>query len=726
MSFSKDGIVQGPQEAFATAVRLHQSGRVAEAERLYRQILQADPRHCDALHMLGVLAMQVGQHPAAVQLISQAIAENGRVPAFHNNLGNALKGWGRFEEALAAYGKALACAPDHAGAHYNLAVTLQDLGRMKEAASSYRRTLVAQPEHAEAQHNLGNILAGTGDAAGAIAHYRRALALRPRHPDALCNLGNALILQGRTEEAASLFEKVLSFQPGHAKSLCGLGIIRLRLARAEEAAYFCRRAILSEPNFLNAHVTLGGALNESEHREEAANICRRAALLDPLSPEAQLALAVAFIPVAPTTEKESARAGERFMQALDGLEEWDETHPGRLGAAIGTSQPFHLAYRPHDVTAPLIRYGSLAGSAASAFWKVPSWQRRGTSKIRLGVVSGHMRTHPVWDILLKGIVAHLDRGRFELFLYHTGQITDAETQWARDKADRFIQGPMQIKGWLDRLSEDRPDILFYPEIGMDPVSGALAALRLAPVQAASWGHPVTTGLPSIDLYFSGELLEGAGADAHYREKLIRLPGTGVCTEPAPAASARWEGAGRGVMKFALCQQPLKFDPAHDRLLARIARQAGASEFWLANSKTHAWASERLLARLAAAFRAEGLDPDAHLRSFSWMDRESFNGFLDAMDVSLDCPAFSGYTTAWQAIHRGLPVVTLEGAFLRQRLAAGLLRQIGQADGVCQTEDAYLEAALRRDTRIPKEAASLADGNRAAVDAFAKSLIGALG
>jgi predicted O-linked N-acetylglucosamine transferase (SPINDLY family) len=714
------------RELFATAVGLHQSGRVAEAERLYRQILQADSRHCDALHMLGVLALQVGRHQAAVDLIGQAIVENKRVPAFHNNLGNALKGLGRIEAALAAFSDALRCAPGHAGAHYNLAVTLQELGRTGEAALSYRRTLAVQPEHTDAQHNLGTLLAATGDWAEAAAQFRRALALRPRHANTLCNLGNVLTLQGRDGEAALLFETALSVQPTHAKSLCGLGLIRLRLARIEEAASFQRRAILAEPDFVDSYIALGRALGETSHRKDAANACRRAALLRPESPEAQLSLAIASIPIAPTTEQASLGAAGSFMTALDALEAWDTAYPGRLGGAIGSSQPFHLAYRPHDVTAPLIRYGALAGAAASAFWKVPSWQRRGGAKIRLGVISGHVRTHPVWDMLVKGIVSDLDREHFELFLYHTGSIIDAETEWARRAADHFFQGPLPTRGWLEQLGEDRPDILYYPEVGMDPVAGVLAPLRLAPLQAAGWGHPVTTGLPTIDLFFSGDLLEGSDADAHYSEKLIRLPGTGLCTSPAPHASVRWEGSAPEILKFALCQQPLKFDPAHDRLLARIAKRTGPCEFWLAHSKTHAWASDALLSRLATAFRAEGLDPDSHLRRFSWMDRAGFNGFLDAMDVSLDCPAFSGYTTAWQAVHRGLPIVTLEGEFLRQRLAAGLLRQIGEMAGVCRTEEAYVEAALGRPRRIPPETASRANGNRAAVDAFAEALISALG
>jgi predicted O-linked N-acetylglucosamine transferase (SPINDLY family) len=345
----------------------------------------------------------------------------------------------------------------------------------------------------------------------------------------------------------------------------------------------------------------------------------------------------------------------------------------------------------------------------------------------------------VWDVVLRGIVAHLDRQRFDVVLYHTGSMTDQETTWAKGRVDRFVQGPRSTRAWLHEVARDRPDVMFYPEVGMDPATCALAALRLAPLQVAGWGHPVTTGLPSIDLFVSGELLEGAGAERHYRERLIPLPGTGVCTDLAPVQPRPWGSPARqgNCIRFALCQQPIKFDPADDVLLTRIAKAVGPSEFWLAAPKKLHWATARLRNRLAAAFRAEGLDPDAHLRVMPWLSRDQFAGFLDEMDVFLDCPAFSGYTTAWQAIHRGIFIVTLEGEFLRQRLAAGLLRQIGRTDGIASSADQYVQiAALRaaesRDSgqqtqrrESIRRAATQAEGNRAAVSAFEQALIDAL-
>jgi predicted O-linked N-acetylglucosamine transferase (SPINDLY family) len=297
-----------------------------------------------------------------------------------------------------------------------------------------------------------------------------------------------------------------------------------------------------------------------------------------------------------------------------------------------------------------------------------------------------------------------------------------------------------MKAWLDEVAQDRPDVMFYPEVGMDPATCALAALQLAPLQVAGWGHPVTTGLPSMNLFLSGEYLEGRGAEQHYCETLFRLPGTGVCTELPAVQAQRWSGPDRhrDVVRFALCQQPIKFDPADDVLLARIAKEAGPSEFWLASPKALHWATAKLRNRLAAAFRAEGLDPNAYLRVMPWLPYDQFAGFLDEMDIYLDCPAFSGYTTAWQAIHRGLPIVTWEGDYLRQRLAAGLLRQIGKTDGIAASRDQYVQIAIRwaHDCRRSdlwaarreemRRASPRADGNRAAVRSFEQALIGAVG
>jgi protein O-GlcNAc transferase len=730
----------GMQQVFAAAMGHHQAGRLNEAERLYLQVLRADPRHADALHFLGVLAHQIGRHDMAVDLIGRAIAQNGQVPAFHNNLGNALKAQGKLQEAASSYTAALSHDPNHVGALFNLGLVLQMQHKLEAAAASYRRALSLKPDYAEAHGNLGNTLQAQSKLEEAVACYGRALKYRPNYAEVHSNLGNVLMAQGKYAEAAASHGRALTHKADYAEAHNNLGLVLLEQGNVDAAVASYRRALTHRPTYVEAHNNLGNALREQGQRAEAAASYQRALVLDPDNTEARLGLANAMIPVFADTVIDSSTATQEFARSLEELTAWSHANAGKLGKSLGASQPFYLAYRPVDVTALLSRYGDLICAEAQVHWQA-GIAARGTvrsprERVRIAVVSGQVRQHPVWDVVLRGIVAHLDRRRFDLVLYHTGSITDEETTWAKSHVDRFVQGPRSTRAWLDEVARDRPDVMFYPEVGMDPATCALAALRLAPLQVAGWGHPVTTGLPSMDLFVSGELLEGTGAERHYREKLIRLPGTGVCTDLGPVQSQPWDRPARqgNCVRFALCQQPIKFDPAHDVLLTRIAKAVGPCEFWLAAPKKLHWATARLRTRLAAAFSAEGLDPDAHLRVIPWLSRDQFAGFLDEMDVFLDCPAFSGYTTAWQAIHRGIPIVTLEGEFLRQRLAAGLLRQIGITDGIASSTDQYVQiAALRaqesRDSaqraarrESMRRAATQADGNRAAVSAFEQALI----
>jgi len=341
------------------------------------------------------------------------------------------------------------------------------------------------------------------------------------------------------------------------------------------------------------------------------------------------------------------------------------------------------------------------------------------------------------------LLENLDRRKFEVVLYHLGHSEDDQTAIAKSLADhwRDASNVGNSGGWLGALTADRPDIILYPEIGMDHRTLSLATQRLAPLQVTSWGHPITTGLPTIDLFFSGEMLEPSDADAHYRERLVKLPGTGCCTTPmevTPGELAELEAklAMRPGTRFVIPQMPFKFDPADDMLYVRIAAAVGDSIFILLRSAEFPWATDLVYARLSQTFRENGLIPERHLLVIPWLTREKFCSLLDLCDIYLDCPSFSGYTTAWQAIHCGLPVVTRDGKFMRQRLAAGLLRKIGITETIATSADHYWTIATRlaeecRDSsrrsarrqsiisRAPR-----ADNDIGVVRAFEKSLIDA--
>jgi predicted TPR repeat methyltransferase len=199
--------------AFAEAVTHQRAGQLRPAKRIYERILRGQPKHADALHLLGVLESQAGRHGAAVGLINKAIRINPHYAESHYNLGNTLTARGDVDGAVASYRRAIEITPTYAKAHYNLGNALHERGRPDEAIASYERAIEIDPNHAKAHFNLGKALAGQGRPDEAIASYRRAVAGNPGSEKAHRNLGDLLMDQGRPDEALASYQRARAINP---------------------------------------------------------------------------------------------------------------------------------------------------------------------------------------------------------------------------------------------------------------------------------------------------------------------------------------------------------------------------------------------------------------------------------------------------------------------------------------------------------------------------------
>jgi len=206
----------------------HQAGRLGEAERVYRRILELDAQHAEGLHLLGMVAFQTGQCDAAAELISRAILRNGTEDRYFTNLGNVLQGQGRLEEAVSCYRRALQLNPGSGAAQGNLGLALQFLNKLEEAAESFERALDLVPQVAVTYTNLGNVRQAQGRLEEAAACHKRALALEPRNPEAWCNLGSVLDLQGRMPESEAAYDHALELKPDFGVALFNRSLLYLR------------------------------------------------------------------------------------------------------------------------------------------------------------------------------------------------------------------------------------------------------------------------------------------------------------------------------------------------------------------------------------------------------------------------------------------------------------------------------------------------------------------
>jgi tetratricopeptide (TPR) repeat protein len=268
------------QEFIDLAVQHHNEGRLPEAESIYQQILQDNPNQPDALHLLGVIAHQVGKNDIAVDLITKAIAIKPDFAEAHNNLGNALRDLRRLDEAVASFHKALAIKPDYANAYYNLGNALHGLERLDEAVASYQQALAIKPDYSEAHNNLGISLQDLGCPDEAVANLHKALAINPENAEAHSNLGSVFKELGRLDEALASYHKALAIKPDCAKAHNDLGNALQDMGKRDEAVASYHKALALKPGFAEAQYSLGTIYKGLGQEEKAITFFKEAGIRD--------------------------------------------------------------------------------------------------------------------------------------------------------------------------------------------------------------------------------------------------------------------------------------------------------------------------------------------------------------------------------------------------------------------------------------------------------------
>lgn len=724
--------------AIQEALLHHQSGRLAEAEAIYRHVLQLEPDNADALYLLGVVALQAGQNEAAIELISKAIRVDSANPLYflnlgaayqalglyneaaenlhraialepnfaeaHNSLGNVLRCIGKFEEALGSCRRALSIKPDYADALCNLGTVLQETGQLDEAVAMYQKALSLKPDFTEVLSNLGLAQREQGQFADALASCRRALASNPHHAEAHNNLGVVLHDLGQLTAAAESYQSALDINPQFADAHNNLGNAQRMLGQLNAAVLSCRSALAIQPEFAEAFNNLGNALRDLGQPDESMACLRRALALKPDFAEVRWKLAI-NTPLVAATQNEIDSCRAEFAREMTELSAWFEHGRIELGSkTVGSYQPFYLAYQEENNRKLLSQYGSLCAGLMQHWQDKQNFTQNfkispvaPSGKVRVGIVSSHIHKHSVWDAIVKGWLTHLDPNRFEIVLFHVGGKEDAETAWAMKQVSSFEQGKSSLEEWTRCLLDKQADVLIYPEIGMDHMTVKLASLRLAPVQIASWGHPETTGLPTIDYYLSAEYLEPDDAQNNYTEKLICLPNLGCHYHPAQVNSTEPDLAGLGIassLPILLCPgTPFKYAPQHDHVFVEIALQLGQCQLVFFTNDIPEL-SEKLYRRLDLVFAKANLKIGDFCVFIPWQEKAAFYGLMRRADVYLDTLGFSGFNTAMQAVECGLPIVTREGRFMRGRLASGILRCMELTELVVGTEAEYVNLAVR--------------------------------
>jgi protein O-GlcNAc transferase len=684
------------------AVALHQSGRLEQAAAMYESILRDMPEQFDAAHMLGVVAMQEGRLGDAQRQIERALKIKPNDQSALINLTAAYLRDGRLDLAVECGEKTARLAPDSIDAMINYGTVLHQMSRYRDAIVPLETALGLNPRSTVVCNLLGSCLLKTGDARRAVTIFEMATAVAPSDPDGWANLSsalNAVSERGRAKECA---DRAVALGQDSSNALAAQAEAHFELGKIEESIATYEKAVALNPT-VTILCGISRALITSGRPDEALIYLRQAIEIDGSNPFVRWLSAVSVLKPIYNTKSEIEDSRIAFERAMIDLQSWYASTAAKDAyVAVGAGQPFFAAYQAYNNKNLLSRYGAVCVSWMKT---LPGASARElganlrTGRFRVGIVSAHVRDQSVWNAILRGWVQHLDKSKFDLYLFKLDAQKDEETVAAKSQVHHFDDRPKSLIDWATTLYNANLDALIYDEIGMDPLTLQLAAMRLAPMQAATWGHPETTGLPTIDFYLSAEGLEPPNAQDNYSEQLVLLPNMGVHVEALKPKSQdpdlRMLGLPREEPLLLCPGSPFKYSPLHDWIWIEIAKglkPIGGGRMVFFSSSTGTMHLQ-LATRLRVSFAKAGLDFDSHVCVIPFLDRPRYFGLMQRATLMLDTLDFSGFNTAMQAVECGLPYLAFEGSFMRGRLASCIMRRMELPELVATTYEDFVERAV---------------------------------
>ncbi|QBB70215.1 tetratricopeptide repeat protein [Pseudolysobacter antarcticus] len=666
INLANQSLLDNAQAAFAR-------GDYANAYALASACLNVAPQLHQARALRVNAALQLERWPDAatdLQLLLQVMPQHAQfrrlLAVCWLRIGNTHRDAKEIEKSIAAYRNAITIDPNAQDARYNLALLIKDSSGWVEALDLLAAVISAEPDNLDARLLQGELLIDLPLEDEALVHLRYIAAHDPSDVLLIESCCIFLVRAGDSETAVELALRHFAKNPQRWREAANIA-----LKWGEEDAGHAADLLL---DFI--------VQNTAEPAARFRCFLSR-----------QLGLAPTY-----TDTNELLASRERYTNALELLIE--EYPPQRLAQidldpALLSWSNFLLAYQGQNDRELQMRFGAWLSSAMRECTAIRSTAESAKhQRPRLVLVSSFFRECTVGSYFLSW-AEHLAICDWELIIVQVGPIFDHLT----DRFERSAAQMLRLNGPAAELAQAiidlQADIVLYPELGMNSRIFALAALHLAPIQTCAWGHPVTSGLPSIDVYLSCGEMEPLDAQVHYSERLLTLPGIGTryLSPTLPTPLPREElGLPENRNLYLVPQSPFKLLPENDTILIEVLRRDPTALFVLFAGAQRG-PTRNLRTRLLRALRSVSATPENHLHFFPHGSRDEFLRVNLVCDVMLDSLYWSGGNTTLDALHCGLPVVTCPGEFMRGRQSMAMLRRLGCDELIVDSPLALAESAV---------------------------------
>lgn len=591
----------------------------------------------------------------------------------------------------------------------NRIMALISENKFSAAMSACTKLLKTDKQHAEILFLKGTIFSRLERHEDAINCYRNVVHLKVDHAHAYLNMGFAFKALDMRNDAKVYFTKALSIDDTLAYACVNLGEIFRDEGLFDTAQEYFQKAADYLPDNEHIHYCLGMMFKLQGRVNKAIDSFNNALKVRSDYPEAYWEINK-ILPVLYDNSDQIRFYRERFHGGINeisrslNLANKESINKAIIGASSSTN--FFLQYQGLNDIELQREYGALIHSIMSA--KYPLFSRKQAKaplaegeKIKVGYASAFLRSHngALWLI---GWLRHRNKEDFEVYCYHTGSKIDGATEQFKTHCDHFHHIPENLELACKQIISDKLDILVYPEIGMHSLTMLMAGLRLAPIQCVGWGHPITSGLPTMDYWLSSALMEPDNGEEHYTEKLVRLPNLAHCYPRTQHDLIQSQSNSKTHKDFGLdndsviylCSQSLyKYLPRHDFIFTEIAKCVPNACFvFLAISSI--FVVKQFMARLDLAFKDAGLQASKFCIMLNRLSPEDFISLNRVADIFLDNPSWSGNNSTLVAIDCHLPVVTYPAEYMRGRHTFAILKMLGLNEMIAANAAEYIEIASR--------------------------------
>lgn len=693
----------------------------AHAERSYQRALSLAPNHLDTLKNYAVYLSNQKQFKKAIATLRRTAILQPDSWEILNNLGIVYTEVEEFETSIKCFRDAQKLAPDNVEISFHLGKALEESQQTSEAMHVYREILKQHADHPGAAFRLGTIVASLGDLDYAYEIFQKLHQSDKTNTASLFGMGSIRVRQGKIGSAVGYFESLVVLEPEHLESRLALIDLYLRQMRDTEAEKHIEEALEFHTDCAKLWNYQGHIQNRKQQTKKALKSFLKAAKLDEQSyqaysnlaslyqgmgqfqdakdalektyelhpqPEYRLALASLLPPIPESLEAiDEVRCS--FMEQIEAM----HTDNVQIDTSIKlTPGTFYLAYQGYNDRPIIERMAELYQIKNELSWNPaePTVYRDG--RIRIGFISSLFYNHTIGS-LMKGIIKNFDREKYHVITISPTKFNDEAAKEIRSNSDEYVFLGVSLKRANQVLQSLELDVLFYADIGMDPFIFSLATSRHAPVQCVTWGHPITTGLKTIDYFISSKLIEPDDAQEHYSEQLVLLDSLPSYYYrpilPEKIKSRAIFGLSDDDHIYACPQTLFKIHPEFDQVLAGILRKDPKARIVMIRDKFSKW-QNLLIARFEQTF-PDLIDRIHWLRGMTTAD---FLNLIYISDAMLDPLHFGGGNTSYQSMAIGTPVVTLPAKYMRGRGMLAIYKQMGIMDCVVSSIEEYIDLVCR--------------------------------